>query len=232
MKRIIETKFNKFIDSMMVNEQRETIVLYHGSNAEFEEFDENKISSGDGGDLFGKGFYLTSNLEVAKFYAHQMTKKERVKEYKPIGMFKSYVPIFHDDAEEHAQANAKINVFKVDGNFLNCKTYIIDDAFRKVITDLHTKYSGWKEAGERIINKSFDYLRANKSSIHNYRGELEYIISQNVLGNTDMLEGMMSYIRSLGYDGIKYESDKSYEGEGSWNYVIWNKHVIKAHKTI
>jgi hypothetical protein len=232
MKRVVETKFNKFVMSMLVKEQHETVVLYHGSNTEFDEFDENKISTGDGGDLFGKGFYLTSNIEVAKFYAHQMTMKDRVKEYKPIGIFKSYVPIFHDDAEEHAKSNAKINVFKIDGNFLNCKTYIIDAEFRKVITDAHIKYSGWKEAGERIVNKTFDFLKDNKSNIHNYRGELEYIISQLVLGNADMLEAMMSYIRSLGYDGIKYESDKSYEGEGSWNYVIWNRHVIKTHKTI
>ncbi len=32
----------------------------------------------------------------------------------------------------------------------------------------------------------------------------------------------------MGYDGLKFKSNQSYEGNfNSWNYVIYNKNIIK-----
>jgi hypothetical protein len=232
MRKIIETKFNNFVKLNMIKEEHESVVLYHGSNVEFNEFDEAKLSTGEGGDLFGKGFYLTNNIAVAKFYAHQITKKEKIKDYKPTGFFKSYEPVYHDDAEEHAEANAKINVFKVEGNFLNCQTYLIDSELRETIIDAYIKHSGWGEEGRTIAERTLNYIRNNKNRVEAFRGELEYVIRQLVLGVGEMLDEIMAYVRNMGFDGIKYESDKSYEGEGSWNYVIFNKKAIKSSKQL
>lgn len=38
-------------------------------------------------------------------------------------------------------------------------------------------------------------------------------------------------IKKMGYDGLKFKSDQSYEGNfNSWNYVIYNKNIIKKNK--
>ena len=68
-----------FESYIKLNETIEHKMLYHGSNYNFNEFDIDKISTGDGSDLFGKGFYLTNNIKVAEFYAKLITKKEKKK---------------------------------------------------------------------------------------------------------------------------------------------------------
>jgi hypothetical protein len=206
----------------------ESVILYHGSKSKFDMFDDSKISTGDGGDLFGKGFYLTNNKDVAQFYALNIAKKDRVKDYKPTGIMKSYIPVFHDDADSYAADNAHINIFKVEGKILNAKTFIIDEEFKEHIQHIHEKFSGWGEASRKISERTFEYLRNNKDSIYNFRGELEYVINQIALGDNQIINGITQYIKDMGYDGIKYESSKDFEGEGSWNYVIYNKEILKS----
>lgn len=43
--------------------------LYHGSGSYFDSFDLSKSGEGSGTDVHGYGIYLTSDIEVAKFYA-------------------------------------------------------------------------------------------------------------------------------------------------------------------
>ena len=40
------------------------------------------------------------------------------------------------------------------------------------------------------------------------------------------MNDIINYIKNIGFDGLKYESDKDFEGENSWNYVIYNKNII------
>lgn len=215
-------KFNEF--NHLILEQIEDVILYHGSDVEFDEFDDTKISSGDGSELFGKGFYLTNNEEVAKFYGLLAAKKHKITGYNQSGIFGSTLAEYSKDADEYAQNNHKVNTFKVHGNILNAKTFIIDEQFKNFIIESYAKYSGFdKESAER----SFNYLKQNKQKINKFRGELEYIIKQVAFADEKIKEDIIDYIKKLGYDGVKYESDKSFEGEGSWNYVIYNKKAIK-----
>ncbi|MCK9415791.1 DUF3990 domain-containing protein [Candidatus Dojkabacteria bacterium] len=128
----------KYIKSfVLITETLENKFLYHGSNVEFDEFNDNLISTGDSSELFGKGFYLTDNINVAKFYAIQKAKNDKIIKWTHDGILGSPVP--------------------------------------------------------------------------------HYIIS---------------YIKKMGYDGLKYKSDQSYEGNfDSWNYVIYNKNIIKKINT-
>lgn len=209
-----------------INESIEHVILYHGSNTTFDMFDDDKLSKGEGGDLFGKGFYLTNNIDVAKFYAHQVSKKEFITGYKD-GILGSEEPVFSKDADKLASKKAQIMKFKLDGNILNAKTFLIDDDFKNYIVNLFVKYSGYgKDGGEKIANNTFNYLKENKHKIKNFRGELEYVIKQLGFVDPKMVNDMIDYIKNKGYDGIKYESDKEYEGDGSWNYVIYNKKTL------
>lgn len=57
-----------FGDSKVVDEQGRPLVVYHGTNAEFDTFDENLIGKWDYG-FYGKGFYFTDAKHVAEDYA-------------------------------------------------------------------------------------------------------------------------------------------------------------------
>ena len=57
-----------FGDSKVVDEQGRPLVVYHGTNAEFDTFDEDLIGKWDYG-FYGKGFYFTDAKHVAEDYA-------------------------------------------------------------------------------------------------------------------------------------------------------------------
>ena len=201
------------------------IHLYHGSNKNFDEFSEELVSTGDEADLFGKGFYLTDNKKIAEVYAKSRAMKEHITHYTPTGIFKTAMPHYKKDAEELAEKEKYVNEFKVHGKILDAETYLIPEPFKEKILDLWVKYSGFdRQSGE----KTFEYLRNNKEQIHAYRGELWYIIRQIGFAEKRIVEGIAEYIRAMGYDGIKYPSDREdYEKENGYNYVIFDKKKIE-----
>lgn len=212
------------ITNFKLFEKLEDVILYHGSNKEFKEFDDSKFSTGDSSELFGKGYYLTDNKEVATFYGKMATKKEKITKYTDTGIFGSPEPHFSQDAEEHAQKNYKVNTFRVKGNILNSKTYILDDEFLKLLRNLFREENYLGEKGDDIFNQKVEFMRTNQNNIRNYRGELWYLILQ--CGFRDK-KPITDFITKIGYDGLKYETDLDYEGKKGWNYVIYNKSVIK-----
>jgi 3'-phosphoadenosine 5'-phosphosulfate sulfotransferase (PAPS reductase)/FAD synthetase len=215
--------------SMKIQKQ---ITLYHGSKAEFTQFDESKISTGDSSDFFGKGFYLTDSKSVADFYAHQIAKKEFITHYTPTGIFKTDEPHYEKDADAKAAKNKHINRFVVTGKILDSEKYIISEKFKQAIITSFDKYSGFgKESAERV----FDYMRTegNKEKINEYRGELWYVIKQLGFADKQIVEDIVSFIKGMGYIGVKYPSDRSYEvnewgrlNSNAYNYVIYDSKAI------
>lgn len=58
-----------FKDSKVRDENGNLLVVYHGTNAEFTVFDENKFNANEfSGDYVGEGFYFTNNESTAKRY--------------------------------------------------------------------------------------------------------------------------------------------------------------------
>lgn len=214
--------------NQFLNESKETTILYHGSNKLFDMFDDSMISSGDGSDMFGKGYYLTDNKDIAEFYARLRAKKDRVKEYTPTGIFGTEEPVYHSDADEYAAKNKYVNEFKVNGNILNAQEYIIDEKLADVLKDSYVKHSGWGEEGREIVERTLNYVRNNKEKIDKYRGELHYLITRLALtAEKEVMDDVLNYIKGIGYDGIKYKPNKTFEGNDNyWNYVIYNKNVL------
>jgi len=216
------TKFHNF---QLLNEKFENVILYHGSNKEFDEFDDNKISSGDSSELFGKGYYLTDNIEIAKFYGKLLSKRDKITKYTNTGIFSTPEPHYSHDADEYSDKNYKINTFNIKGNILNSKDYILDNNFLSFLKTLWMKDSGFGKSGDKIFDSRVDFMRNHKNEIRNFRGELWYLILQS--GFRDKTP-IVNYIKNIGYDGLKYEPDKDFEGnENYWNYVIYNKSIIK-----
>ncbi len=217
----------KIVKFLIYKNLFENVVLYHGSNNNFQNFSLNRIGTGDGGNLFGSGFYLTDNEKVAQHYAKKVSKKKYITGYNFQGILGTEEPIYHKDADDLASKDMKINKFYVKGNFLEAENYIISDKFKEEIINLMIKHSGFGKEAHEIVERTFNFLRNNKDKINKYRGELEYIIQHLAMGNEKIIEGIKEYIIKMGYDGIKYPSDPSYEGSGSYNYVIYNNKVIK-----
>lgn len=74
-----------FGDSKVVDENGQPFVVYHGTNADFDTFDYDKI--GTNGTSEGVGFYFTDDLETAEGYKKQngSLKKCDVSIQKPLG---------------------------------------------------------------------------------------------------------------------------------------------------
>lgn len=215
-----------------LNEEHEVVKLYHGSNEEFNDFDDSKISSGDGSDLFGKGYYLTDNINVADFYAKLVTKNQKIKSYSLSGPLKSPIPQYEPGSDDFADKNKKINTFIVNGNILNVNDYILDDSFVDYIRQSFKNNNYYGEESDDIFNKYYHFLKNNKEKIHDYRGELLYIIKIIANNNKNIINDIIQYIKNLGFDGVKYKTDTNFEPQNngdSWNYVIYNKNVIKPY---
>lgn len=61
----------KLRESKIRNRKGQLIVCYHGTNAEFNEFKDEFISSNSGNiGWFGKGFYFTDSIKLAKSYGN------------------------------------------------------------------------------------------------------------------------------------------------------------------
>lgn len=57
-----------FGDSKVVDEDGKPLVVYHGTNEEFNVFDKNKRGSNTDKGIFGKGFYFSKNLKTSQAY--------------------------------------------------------------------------------------------------------------------------------------------------------------------
>lgn len=203
------------------------VTLYHGSDAKFDKFDKDKMGSGEGSDLFGGGFYLTDNKDVADFYAHHTAKKKHIEGYSHDGIFGTPVPKFSKDADEKATKAKQINEFDVEGKILDCSAFKIDDAFRKKLGEISQEHFGDSTSADYSI----DYVQKNSDKIKNFRGELPYIIQHVGMGDQAVVKEIISYVKGLGYDGVKYAPDQDFEGnKDSSNYFIFNEKAIKDKK--
>jgi GNAT superfamily N-acetyltransferase len=61
--------------SKVVDENGEPLVVYHGTDVKFNQFDKSKIGFGSGEENEKNGFYFTSNYSIAKGYADDYTNK-------------------------------------------------------------------------------------------------------------------------------------------------------------
>ena len=60
----------------VLNENNNSVTLYHGSPYLFDKFSNDKINTGQHSQDFGYGMYFTDNKSTAIRYAHELSKKE------------------------------------------------------------------------------------------------------------------------------------------------------------
>lgn len=196
----------------ITNESHEEFYLYHGSDVEFDEFDEKKIGTGEisEAEQFGRGYYFTTDYNVALKYG-----KNKVEKY-------SY---YTSALYKYSSGAEKVNIFRIKGNILDASTFTISDRFKRYIIKSYRKHSGVNRWSDETINDIISYSRINKLQILNFSGELPYLISQ--IGDKYIVDDIASYIKKEGYDGVKVKSE-FHEGT---DYIIYNKKCIDKKDT-
>ncbi len=122
-KRIAKTEegmrafYEWFGDSKVVDENGKPLVVYHGTNAEFDTFDLSKAKSKSGQAKYGNGFYFTSNEKRAERYAYGFTGKGR-------GVGQNNVMVVYLDMEKPAY-NAREFDPDIHDGIIDGDTYFI-----------------------------------------------------------------------------------------------------------
>ena len=206
--------------SKILDSNGEPLVLYHGTDVNFNVYDLTKI--GEGSDLLGKGIYLTEKKDVANFYANLVGQKRYIIKYEK-GIFDSENPIYEKDADKKAEKHKVIYQFFVNAkNVVDINKIEVDNNIKQIliksISDL------FEEKSEEYVNDKIDFANKNYKEIRNYRGMLLYLIYLF----PDSKEEVLQYIKNK-YDCILFEPSTEFEidlGEYK-NYVVFNPEQIK-----
>ena len=206
--------------SKVVDSNGEPMVLYHGTDVNFNVYDLSKI--GEGSDLLGKGIYLTENKDVANFYANLVAKKRYIKGYED-GFFGSTNAIYEEDADEKAEKHKLIYEFFVNAkNIKNINQININNDLKQIL--IKSISFIFKDKSEDVINSRIDFADKNHNQIRNYRGKIIYLIEQFPDAKKEILE----YIKNK-YDCIFFEPTTEFESnlKDYKNYVIFKPNQIK-----
>jgi hypothetical protein len=208
--------------SKVVDENGEPLVLYHGTDVKFNEFDLSKI--GEGSDLLGKGIYLTENKAVANFYANFVGKKRYIKGYEE-GIFGTLNPIYESDASEKAKKHEVVYVFFVNAkNKISINEMNVDENIKEIFIKSQLYLFEDEDKAKEIVNSRIDFANENSNRIRDYRGIIIYLIGQFSEAKNEVL----NYIKNK-YDCILFQPTTEFESDfkNYNNYVVFNSNQVK-----
>ena len=225
------------------NGHRFSLKVYHGSGADFTEFDFDHMGEGAGSQTFGWGGYVTSSKKIGKDYAMlkdnpnsnlKSDAKEFLKSYptyesflanhKRIGASQRFTESEKKNFYEGMvkAANMSRNLYEVDipedngSNYLDWDAPITDELIDKVAKALPSL-------------RSFDIkdLKKDRTFGNLYKTISMRSVTDDATFNDDKAASKL--LSSLGYTGIKYKAGRNFGGaeEGDTNYVIFKPEDMK-----
>ena len=224
---VIEEREQKAIGGLakLGGKVRKAFKAYHGSPHDFEKFDPEKIGTGEGFQVYGKGLYFTDTEDVAKFYKTKLEKNEDGKMYE-----------------------VKINVDKKDlidyDKPIGAQTKKNKEALDKIIDDLSPEDLIYFRNSSSIDTD--DWINISKyydKDENMFRESIKDVILDEDNNIKDFLK-IINDIKGSGkaekfledYDikGLKYKDSSSRavrEGAPiSQNYVIFDPRIIEISK--
>lgn len=214
-----------------------SLKVYHGSGADFTEFDFDHMGEGAGSQTFGWGGYVTSSKKIGKDYAMlkdnpnsnlKSDAKEFLKAYptyesflanhKRIGASQRFTESEKKNFYEGMvkAANVSRNLYEVDipedngGNYLDWDAPITDELIDKVAKALPSL-------------RSYDIkdLKKDRTFDNFYKTISMRSVTDDATFNDDKAASKL--LSSLGYTGIKYKAGRNFGGAevGDTNYVIF-----------
>lgn len=225
-----------------------SLKVYHGSGADFTEFDFDHMGEGEGSQAFGWGGYVTSSKKIGKSYATLMDNDPskayyRIQRSNGTRFAKKYPTLesfLHGDKqiamndkfteqekidyynEMKKLAEPYHNLYEVDIPEDNGSNYLDWDA---LITDELID----KVAKSLPSLRSFDIkdLKKDRTFDNFYKTISMRSAKDDATFNDDKAASQL--LASLGYTGIKYKAGRNFGGaeEGDTNYVIFKPEDMK-----
>lgn len=215
-----------------------SLKVYHGSGADFTEFDFDHMGEGAGSQAFGWGGYVTSSEEIGKSYTRLAAQSNGLKREglkSNISRAQERLPFMRDGEykteleneikqwqEELANIDESKNLYEVDipddngSNYLDWDAPITDELIDKVAKALPSL-------------RSFDIkdLKKDRTFDNFYKTISMRSVKDDASFNDDKAASQL--LASLGYTGIKYKAGRNFGGteEGDTNYVIFKPEEMK-----
>ncbi len=228
-----------------------SLKVYHGSGADFTEFDFDHMGEGAGSQVFGWGGYVTSSEEIGKSYTRLAAQSNGLKREglkSNISRAQERLPFMRDGEykteleneikqwqEELANIDESKNLYEVDipddngSNYLEWYGDVPSNLDKEKLAELILDKTGAKEKVARF-KATPAYLKALEFDIKNRINEAQtgqrlYVNISSFVSEKDASE----ILSSLGYTGIKYPAGTIMGGaeEGDTNYVIFKPEDMK-----
>lgn len=228
-----------------------SLKVYHGSGADFTEFDFDHMGEGAGSQVFGWGGYVTSSEEIGKSYTRLAAQSNGLKREglkSNISRAKERLPFMRDGEykteleneikqwqEELANIDESKNLYEVyipddnGSNYLEWYGDVPSNLDKEKLAELILDKTGAKEKVARF-KATPAYLKALEFDIKNRindakTGQRLYVNISSFVSEKDASK----ILSSLGYTGIKYPAGTIMGGaeENDTNYVIFKPEDMK-----
>lgn len=220
-----------------------SLKVYHGSGADFTEFDFDHMGEGAGSQVFGWGGYVTSSKKIGKDYAMlkdnpNSNLKSDAKEF-----LKAY-PTYESFLANHKRIGAsqrfteseKKNFYEgmVKAANVSRNLYEVD-----IPDDNGSNYLDWdkplSKEQQDAIREGLEHIGVDIKKLESKGQSLERT-GENVYNSTlyigltgteydlpERTKGISKFLSSVGFTGIKYKAGRNFGGakKGDTNYVIF-----------
>lgn len=231
-----------------------SLKVYHGSGADFTEFDFDHMGEGAGSQVFGWGGYVTSSKKIGKSYATLMDNDPSM----------AYYRIQHSNGTRFAKKYPTLESFlhgdkKIAMNDKFTEQEKIDyyNEMKKLAEPYHnlyevdipedngSNYLDWdkplSKEQQNAIREGLEHLGVDIKKLESKGQSLERT-GENVYNSTlyigltgteydlpERTKGISKFLSSVGFTGIKYKAGRNFGGakKGDTNYVIFKPEDMK-----
>lgn len=225
-----------------------SLKVYHGSGADFTEFDFDHMGEGAGSQVFGWGGYVTSSKKIGKSYATLMDNDPskayyRIQRSNGTRFAKKYPTLesfLHGD-KQIAMNDKFTEQEKID--FYNEMKKLAEPYHNLYEVDIPedngSNYLDWdkplSKKQQDAIREGLEYLGVGIKTIESKGQSLERT-GENIYNSTlyigltgteydlpEKTKGISKFLSSVGFTGIKYKAGRNFGGakKGDTNYVIF-----------
>lgn len=231
-----------------------SLKVYHGSGADFTEFDFDHMGEGAGSQAFGWGGYVTSSKKIGKNYATLMDNDPsrayfRIQRSNGTRFAKKYPTLesfLHGD-KQIAMNDKFTEQEKID--FYNEMKKLAEPYHNLYEVDIPddngSNYLDWdkplSKSQQDAIREGLEHLGVGIKTLENKGQSLERT-GENVYNSTlyigltgteydlpERTKGISKFLSSVGFTGIKYKAGRNFGGakKGDVNYVIFKPEDMK-----
>ena len=225
-----------------------SLKVYHGSGADFTEFDFDHMGEGAGSQVFGWGGYVTSSKKIGKSYATLMDNDPskayyRIQRFNGTRFAKKYPTLesfLHGD-KQIAMNDKFTEQEKID--FYNEMKKLAEPYHNLYEVDIPddngSNYLDWdkplSKKQQDAIREGLEHLGVDNKKLESKGQSLERT-GENVYNSTlyigltgteydlpERTKGISKFLSSVGFTGIKYKAGRNFGGakNGDTNYVIF-----------